>query len=157
MNHNNQNDYKNEIKIIEAVMVFIFDENKNILLLKRIDNGQWEPVKGGIDFGESWSEAALREIKEETGLTLVFDLKFFNIVDDELDTAKAKKTKIRGHVGYCFVSEVSPEIDLAQEEELEHNDYRWISISDIESELIYPPLAKKMLLGVIRDFKINEL
>lgn len=39
-----------------------------ILLVKRTDNGQWTPVTGIVDPGEDPDVAAIREVKEETGL-----------------------------------------------------------------------------------------
>ena len=39
-----------------------------VLLVQRADNKQWTPVTGIVDPGEEPHEAALREIKEETGL-----------------------------------------------------------------------------------------
>ncbi len=86
----------NKEKIIMAVMVFVFDEEKNILLLKRTDNKQWEPIKGGINTGESWIDAGLRELKEESGVVPKNNLELLRIVDDELDTAQGKKLKSRG-------------------------------------------------------------
>jgi 8-oxo-dGTP pyrophosphatase MutT (NUDIX family) len=46
----------------------IFDEEGRILLTKRADNGQWCLPSGGMDSGESVTEACEREVWEETGL-----------------------------------------------------------------------------------------
>lgn len=40
----------------------------DILLIRRKDEGTWLPPKGGVDPNEFFREAALREIREETGL-----------------------------------------------------------------------------------------
>jgi ADP-ribose pyrophosphatase YjhB (NUDIX family) len=51
--------------------VAVFDVFRtNILLMKRDDNGLWCLPGGGMDPGESTSELAEREIREETGLTV---------------------------------------------------------------------------------------
>lgn len=39
-----------------------------VLLVKRADNGEWTPVTGIIDPNEQPHDAAVREVKEETGL-----------------------------------------------------------------------------------------
>ena len=39
-----------------------------VLLVKRADDGQWTPVTGIVDPGEEPHVAAVREVKEETGL-----------------------------------------------------------------------------------------
>lgn len=47
----------------------IFDARREkILLTRRTDNGQWCLPSGGMDAGESASEACIREVLEETGL-----------------------------------------------------------------------------------------
>lgn len=46
----------------------IFDEQERVLLTQRTDNGRWCLPGGGMDPGESASEAIIREVWEETGL-----------------------------------------------------------------------------------------
>lgn len=46
----------------------IFDEQGRIFLTRRTDNGQWCLPGGGMDSGESVTEACEREVWEETGL-----------------------------------------------------------------------------------------
>lgn len=49
----------------------IFDSTgESVLLIRRSDNGQWDLPSGGIDPGESASEACAREVLEETGLVV---------------------------------------------------------------------------------------
>ena len=46
----------------------IFNENGEVLLQKRADNGYWGLPGGKIDIGESVAQGAIREVLEETGL-----------------------------------------------------------------------------------------
>lgn len=46
----------------------VFRPSGRILLLQREDESRWCLPKGGVEEGESPEEAALREIREETGL-----------------------------------------------------------------------------------------
>ncbi|AKU19072.1 hypothetical protein VV02_18255 [Luteipulveratus mongoliensis] len=39
-----------------------------LLLTRRSDNGLWCLPGGGVEAGERWSETAVREVREETGL-----------------------------------------------------------------------------------------
>jgi len=48
----------------------IFDESQRVLLTKRHDNGQWCLPSGGLEPGESATEACEREVLEETGLSV---------------------------------------------------------------------------------------
>lgn len=51
----------------------IFDASDRILLTRRTDNGRWCLPGGGMDSGESASEAIIREVWEETGLQVEVD------------------------------------------------------------------------------------
>ena len=42
---------------------------RQVLLVKRADDGRWTPVSGVVDPGEHPADAAVREVLEETGVT----------------------------------------------------------------------------------------
>lgn len=53
-----------------ATAVALFDSHGNILLLRRKDNDKWTMPGGTLDFGESLTDCAVREVREETGLQI---------------------------------------------------------------------------------------
>ncbi len=62
MNHKPQNTPK------LAVNAVVFNDQKQVLLAKRTDNGMWCIPGGHVDLGETLVQACLRELYEETGL-----------------------------------------------------------------------------------------
>ncbi|MFC7619848.1 NUDIX domain-containing protein [Microlunatus sp. GCM10028923] len=48
----------------------IMDDQDRLLLIRRSDNGAWAMPAGGLELGESIWEALVREVREETGLTV---------------------------------------------------------------------------------------
>ena len=48
----------------------IFDDDDRVLLEKRSDNGYWGLPGGHVEIGESAQDAVIREVLEETGLTV---------------------------------------------------------------------------------------
>jgi ADP-ribose pyrophosphatase YjhB (NUDIX family) len=54
---------------VSAVVV----RGDEVLLVRRADDGRWEPVAGVIEPGEHPAEAARREIAEEAGVTAVVE------------------------------------------------------------------------------------
>ncbi len=54
--------------ILNYAGCIIYDEQGRLLLQRRTDCGEWGFLGGMIEYGESAAEAAVREIKEESGL-----------------------------------------------------------------------------------------
>lgn len=54
--------------ILNYAGCIIFDNAGRLLLQKRSDCNQWGFLGGMVEFGESVEEAAVREVKEESGL-----------------------------------------------------------------------------------------
>ncbi|MFO7612278.1 MAG: NUDIX domain-containing protein [Clostridia bacterium] len=50
--------------------VIVRDGGNRILLIKRTDNDTWGIPGGSMELGETFEEAAKREVREETGLTV---------------------------------------------------------------------------------------
>ncbi|MCK1794449.1 NUDIX hydrolase [Streptomyces sp. XM4193] len=53
-----------------SVAGVIVDERDRALLIKRRDNGHWEPPGGVVEAGETLPDALQREVLEETGLKI---------------------------------------------------------------------------------------
>lgn len=142
---------KKKTRNINAVMVFVIDENCNILLLKRIDNDLWEPVKGGMHKKETWLDGAKRELNEETGLFPSKGPFLVDIVEDFFISEDKTEVVVNGHVSYCLVKGIKPEIKLNNNEnDIDHKDSKWINIDIAIKEKIFPEIANKMLLKVIK-------
>lgn len=54
--------------IAVAVSAFIQDENGRILMIRRTDNGLYSIPGGQLELGETLAQAAVREVREETGV-----------------------------------------------------------------------------------------
>jgi ADP-ribose pyrophosphatase YjhB (NUDIX family) len=51
-----------------SVAAAIFDDSgENVLLIKRRDNGKWEPPGGVLELDETIEDGLRREVREETG------------------------------------------------------------------------------------------
>ena len=102
--------------------------NTEILLIKHINSGHWSFPKGHVEEGETEIETAMREIKEETGIDVIIDQSFREIVtySPRRDTYKA--------VVY-FIAKAKNTDYTPQEDEIA--DIKWVEISRAGSVLAY--------------------
>ena len=54
--------------LVPAVSAIVPDSDGRILLIRRTDNNYWSIPGGGVEPGESVSQATAREVMEETGI-----------------------------------------------------------------------------------------
>ncbi len=53
---------------LPGVSAIVVDDDHRVLLTRRADNGRWAVVSGILEPGEEPAAAALREVREETGI-----------------------------------------------------------------------------------------
>ncbi len=127
------------------ITFYIKNETPHFLLL-HYPHGHWDLPKGKIEKGESKESAALRELKEETGLTAQIiegfekKLEYFFKQDGEL----IKKTV------YFFLGQaLSDEITLSDE----HIDFAWLPYDQALERLTFE--NAKEVLKEAKCFKIS--
>lgn len=56
-----------------SVAGIILDARRRVLLIRRRDNGRWEPPGGVLELDEGFESGVRREVHEETGVTIEVD------------------------------------------------------------------------------------
>lgn len=127
----------NKDKIYFAVKGFLLHENKFLIMHDNGHNRQeqnlWELPGGRMEFGETAEETLIREMKEETGLT-VKPIKV-------LDTWNSVRGdhQITGIIYYCQAEEY--EVKLSSE----HDDYKWVAADASSIENMFPWFKERMI------------
>jgi dihydroneopterin triphosphate diphosphatase len=104
------------------------------LLLRRAAGdfmaGAWSVVRGTRDEGETASAAAVRELREETGLA---PRELYQL--DTVDVFYLAKDDTIWHCpAFCAIVHGDAPVVL----DAEHDDFRWVDRSRIESEVLWP-------------------
>ncbi|SDR47429.1 NUDIX domain-containing protein [Pseudovibrio sp. Tun.PSC04-5.I4] len=110
-----------------AICVFLIDtstEEPQVLLLRRINRpaGTWSQIAGSIEENETAWQAALREVKEEVGISLT-ELWSADICEQFYVAAKNSIEILP-----VFLARISRDTPLVLNDE--HDAYQWFSIDD---------------------------
>jgi ADP-ribose pyrophosphatase YjhB (NUDIX family) len=106
----------------------------SILLVKRVDNGEWAPVTGIVDPGEAPGVAARREALEETGVTISVDRLAAVTVTDPVVHANGDRAIYLDHNFACTWREGEPRV--ADDESTEVRWFPADALPSLRSELV---------------------
>ena len=144
-----------KLPLRKGVGIVLLNKENKIFVAKRIDNPKnfWQMPQGGIDEGEDYYEAALRELKEETSVISVehvkeIDEKLTYILPDHL-IGIIWRGKFKGQIQKWFVMRFignDSEININTKKP-EFLDWKWIDLEDL------PNIAVKFKLDVYKILK----
>jgi 8-oxo-dGTP pyrophosphatase MutT (NUDIX family) len=107
-----------------GIVLFRNDSDKNEFLLLNYPQGHWDFVKGKVEGGETPYETAIRETKEETGIS---NIEFINGFEESVKyDFRFKKEDIHKKVIFFLAKTNEKKISLSHE----HNDYLWLEYND---------------------------
>jgi len=130
--------YKN-LPLRSGVGIVVLNNKNKVFVAKRIDNPKnfWQMPQGGIDRGENFYEAALRELKEETSIVSVklikeIQDKFSYVLPDHL-IGIIWKGKFKGQKQKWFIMRfIGDELEInIKTKHPEFLDWKWIDLEDL--------------------------
>ena len=138
------NEKYNNLPLRNGVGIVVLNNQNKVFVAKRIDNPKnfWQMPQGGVNKGENYYEAALRELKEETSIKTISLIKEI----DDLTTYLLPnhligiiwKGKYKGQKQKWFIVRFNGE-----EREININtkhpeflDWKWVDIDDLTNEVV---------------------
>tara|TARA_B100001540_G_scaffold309300_1_gene325268 strand:+ start:413 stop:886 length:474 start_codon:yes stop_codon:yes gene_type:complete len=135
--------FKN-LPLRSGVGIVVLNKKNQVFLAKRIDNPKnfWQMPQGGVDNGEDFYEAAIRELKEETSIKTVSLIKEIDglttyLLPNHL-VGIIWKGKYKGQRQKWFILRFNgdeKEINIKTKHP-EFLDWKWVNIDDLTNEVV---------------------
>ena len=107
-----------------GIVLFRNDSSENEFLLLNYPQGHWDFVKGKMEKNATPHETAIRDTKEETGIT---NIEFIDGFEESVEyDFRFKKEDIHKKVIFFLAKTNEKNIQLSHE----HNDYLWLEYND---------------------------
>lgn len=113
-----------------------FAEAQPLFLLIRDQYGHWTFPKGHLDEGETSRDAAVREVREETGVIGTLGSHITTIYYDVTKKGQTFRKQVDWYVLITAQTTVTPQAEEGIYE------YAWLPADDVESHLGYPALIE---------------
>jgi len=132
-----------------GIVLFRNASNKNEFLLLNYPQGHWDFIKGKVEEGEIPHETALRETKEETGIS---DIEFIDGFKESVEyNFKFKNEDIHKTVVFFLAKTNEKKISLSHE----HNDFVWLEYDDALKKTSFR--NAKYVLSKANEFLLNTV
>jgi len=103
-----------------GIVLFRKEESKILFLLLHYPSGHWDFVKGKMEQGESTHQTAVRETKEETGIT---DITFVENFEEWIQyNFKCQGELVQKKVVFFLAETKTKEVKISHE----HSGYTWL-------------------------------
>ena len=133
-------------EVSAGIILFNESENRKFLLLN-YPSKHWDFVKGKMENGETSHETALRETKEETGIS---DVEFLDGFEEEIEYYfRAENQDIHKKVIFFLGKTKTLDIILSHE----HLDFIWLDYDNALNKITYE--NAKNLLKKSKEFLDN--
>lgn len=114
--------------LVVAASAAVVDDEGRLLLQRRVDNGLWAMPGGAMEMTESLPEAAVREVREETG----YEVEVTGLVGTYTDARHViaySDGEVRRQFNVCFRARVvGGELAVSDES----HEVRWFAPSELE-------------------------
>jgi 8-oxo-dGTP pyrophosphatase MutT (NUDIX family) len=123
-----------------SASVYVTDDAGAILLIRRTDTGQWAMPTGGLKKGETIGQCAVRECREETGLTVEVTglVGVFSTPDHVIAYGNGE---VRQPVNVCLRAKVTGGHAAPTDEA---SEIRWVRPGQIGGYDIHPAILRRI-------------
>lgn len=130
--------------IAVAVSAFIQDEQGRLLMIRRADNDLYSIPGGQVEPGETLTQAAVREVKEETGIDIEVT-GLIGIYSNPNHVIAYDDGEVRQEFSICFRSRP---VHGEPRTSSESKEVRWVHLANLDHMNIHPSIHLRIGHGI---------
>ncbi|MEU7909432.1 NUDIX domain-containing protein [Actinoplanes sp. NPDC049118] len=132
--------------LVVAVAVIVRDGEGRLLLIRRSDNGLWALPGGAQDLGESVTQAAVREVEEESGLQVEIS-GISGIYSNPNHVIAYDDGEVRQEFSICFHGTL---VGGSLRTSSESAEVRWVDRRELDDLPMHPSMSIRVQHGLER-------
>jgi ADP-ribose pyrophosphatase YjhB (NUDIX family) len=127
--------------LVPSVTAAVRDDEGRLLMIHKIDNDYWALPGGGMDIGESIADAVIREVAEETGMTVEIT-GIVGIYTSPGHVMAYDDGEVRQEFSVCF--HARPQGGELHEDGTETKAAQWITVAELDGLSIHPSMRTRI-------------
>ena len=131
--------------VLPAAFAAVRNAGGQILLVRRIDDGNWELPGGRIEVGESATQALVREVAEETGITIELT-GLAGVYSDPSHVLVDPDGSVHQQLALCFHAVPVPAepAELPRPDQIETVDAAWFDPAAVSGMVMHPAMRLRL-------------
>lgn len=130
--------------VVPSVTAVVCDSAGRLLLIHKTDNDLWALPGGGHEVGESIADTVVREVMEETGISVEVE-RVSGIYTDPRHVMAYDDGEVRQQFSICFRARPTGGVLRTSEESKE---VRWVPPTDLDDLPIHPSMRLRIAHGL---------
>ncbi|ATL27577.1 NUDIX domain-containing protein [Streptomyces formicae] len=130
--------------VVPSVTAVVRDEVGRVLLIHKTDNDLWALPGGGHDIGERVGDTVVREVVEETGITVEID-DIVGLYTDPQHVLAYDDGEVRQQFSICFSAHP---VGGSLRTSSESKEVRWVNPADLHTFDIHPSMRLRIQHGL---------
>jgi ADP-ribose pyrophosphatase YjhB (NUDIX family) len=129
--------------IVVAITAFILDETGRLLMIRRTDNDLYTIPGGAQEIGETISQTVVREVREETGITVEVT-GLIGVYSDPAHVIAFSNGEVRQEFSICFRAQpIKGELRTSSESK----EVLWVEQAGLDDLNIHPSIRLRIQHG----------
>lgn len=127
--------------VVPSVTVVVRNSDGDVLLIHKVDNDLWALPGGGHDIGETITQTAVREVKEETGLDVEI-IRLTGTYTNPNHVMAYDDGEVRQQFSLCFEGRLIG--GKPREDGVETKAVRWVNPSRLDALNMHPSMRLRI-------------